>query len=104
MAGGKHKKRSNRNQGYLASSKPSSPTTARYEYTNISEYQEADGEGIPDPVAAEVEGEGTEGDSGPDENKPETVENADDEGDSAADEFAAEEESFDEDNPSPDAA
>ena len=48
--------------------------------------------------------EGTEGDSGPDENKPETVENADDEGDSAADEFAAEEESFDEDNPSPDAA
>ena len=69
-----------------------------------SEYQEADGEGIPDPVAAEVEGEGTEGDSGPDENKPETVENADDEGDSAADEFAAEEESFDEDNPSPDAA
>lgn len=50
-----------------------------------SEYQEADGEGIPDPVAAEVEGEGAEGDS-------------------AADEFAAEEESFDEDNPSPDAA
>lgn len=69
-----------------------------------SEYQEADGEGIPDPVAAEVEGEGAEVDSGPDENKPETVENADDEGDSAADEFAAEEESFDEDNPSPDAA
>jgi hypothetical protein len=33
MAGGKHKNRSNRNQGYLASSEPNSPTIASPEYT-----------------------------------------------------------------------
>jgi hypothetical protein len=32
MAKGKHKKLTNRNQGYLASSEPSSPTTASLGY------------------------------------------------------------------------
>ena len=41
MARGKGKNISNRNQGYLASSEPSSPTTASPEYTNTPENQES---------------------------------------------------------------
>lgn len=87
-----------------------------------SEYQEADGEGIPDPVhepAAALpapedpnvtdaefeevsEEDGTDFKS--DENRPETGGNVENNTDSVNDEFTAEEESFDEDNPSPDAA
>jgi hypothetical protein len=37
MAGGKHKNISNRNQGYLASSEPNSPTIASPGYPNIPE-------------------------------------------------------------------
>jgi hypothetical protein len=33
MAGGKHRNKSNRNQGYLSSSEPNSPTIASPEYT-----------------------------------------------------------------------
>jgi hypothetical protein len=33
MAGGKHKNRSNRNQGYLTSSEPNSPTIASPRYS-----------------------------------------------------------------------
>jgi hypothetical protein len=40
MAGGKHKNRSNRNQGYLASSEPNSPTTASPGYTITPEKQD----------------------------------------------------------------
>ena len=42
MAGGKHKNRSNRNQGYLASSEPNSPTIASPGYTIMSEKQDMD--------------------------------------------------------------
>ena len=42
MVGGKHKKRSNRNQGYLASSEPNSPTTASPGYTITPEKQDID--------------------------------------------------------------
>ena len=40
MAGGKHKNISNRNQGYLASSKPNSPTIASPGYTITLEKQD----------------------------------------------------------------
>jgi hypothetical protein len=42
MAGGKHKNRSIRNQGYLASSEPNSPTIASPGYTIKSEKQDMD--------------------------------------------------------------
>ena len=42
MAGGKHKNRSNRNQGYLASSEPNSPTIASPGYTITPEKQDID--------------------------------------------------------------
>ena len=42
MAGGKCKKRSNRNQGYLASSEPNSPTRASPGYTITPEKQDMD--------------------------------------------------------------
>jgi hypothetical protein len=42
MARGRHKKRSNRNQGYLASSEPNSPTIARPRYTITPEKQDID--------------------------------------------------------------
>ena len=42
MAGGKRKNRSNRNQGYLASSEPNSPTVESPEYTITPEKQDMD--------------------------------------------------------------
>jgi hypothetical protein len=42
MAGGKHKNRSNRNQSYLASSEPNSPTIERPRYTTTPEKQDMD--------------------------------------------------------------
>ena len=42
MVGGKHKNRSNRNQGYLASSKPNSLTTASTGYIITPEKQDMD--------------------------------------------------------------
>ena len=42
MAGGKHKNRNNRNQGYLASSEPNSPTIASPGYTITPEKQYMD--------------------------------------------------------------
>jgi L-lactate utilization protein LutC len=42
MAGGKHKNRSNRNQGYLASSEPNSPTIASPVQTITPEKQDMD--------------------------------------------------------------
>jgi hypothetical protein len=42
MARGKHKNRSNRNQGYLALSQPKVPTIASPEYTITSEKQDMD--------------------------------------------------------------
>jgi hypothetical protein len=42
MIGGKHKNRSNRNQGYLASSKPNFPTIASPGYTITPEKQDMD--------------------------------------------------------------
>jgi hypothetical protein len=42
MAGGKHKKRSNRNEGYLASSEPNSSTVASPGYTITPEKQDID--------------------------------------------------------------
>ena len=42
MAGGKHKNRSNRNQGYLASSEPNSPIIASPGYTITPEKQDMD--------------------------------------------------------------
>ena len=42
MAGVKCKNRSNRNQGYLASSEPNSPTIASPGYTNTPEKQDMD--------------------------------------------------------------
>jgi hypothetical protein len=42
MAGGKHKNVSNRNQGYLASSEPNSPTVASPRYPNTQEKQDSD--------------------------------------------------------------
>ena len=42
MAGGNHKNRSNRNQGYLASSEPNSPTIASPENTITPEKQDMD--------------------------------------------------------------
>ena len=42
MDRGKGKNISNRNQGYLASSEPSSPTTASPRYPNASEKQDSD--------------------------------------------------------------
>ena len=42
MAGGKHKNRSNRNQGYLASSEQISPTIASPGYTITPEKQDMD--------------------------------------------------------------
>jgi hypothetical protein len=42
MAGCKHKNRSNRNQGYLASSKPNSPSIASPGYTITPEKQDMD--------------------------------------------------------------
>ena len=41
MAGGKHKNRSNRNQGYLASSEPNTPTIASPGYTITLEKQDS---------------------------------------------------------------
>jgi hypothetical protein len=42
MAGGKHKNRSNRNQGYLASSEPNYATIASPGYTITQEKQDKD--------------------------------------------------------------
>jgi hypothetical protein len=42
MAGGKHKNRSNRNQVYLASSEPNSPTRVSPGYTITREKQDMD--------------------------------------------------------------
>jgi hypothetical protein len=42
MAKGKHKNISNRNQDYLASSEPSSPTTVNPGYHNTPEKQDSD--------------------------------------------------------------
>jgi hypothetical protein len=42
MVRGKHKNISNRNQGYLASSEPSSPTIASPGYPNTPEKQDSD--------------------------------------------------------------
>jgi hypothetical protein len=42
MAGGKHKNRSNRNQGYLASSEPNSPTITSPGYTITPEKHDMD--------------------------------------------------------------
>jgi hypothetical protein len=42
MAGVKHKNISNRNQGYLASSDPNSPTIASPGYPNTPEKQDSD--------------------------------------------------------------
>jgi hypothetical protein len=42
MAKGKGKNINNRNQGYLASSKPSSPTTVSLKYTNTPGKQDSD--------------------------------------------------------------
>jgi hypothetical protein len=42
MTGGKHKNRSNRNQGYLASSNPNSPNIASLGYTITPENQAMD--------------------------------------------------------------
>jgi hypothetical protein len=42
MAGGKHKNRSNRNQGYSASSEPNSPTTTIPRHTITPEKQDSD--------------------------------------------------------------
>ena len=42
MAGGKHKNRSNKNQGYLASSEPNFPTIASSGYTITPEKQDMD--------------------------------------------------------------
>jgi hypothetical protein len=42
MAGGKHKNTSNRNQGYLASSKTNSPTITSPGYTITPEKQDSD--------------------------------------------------------------
>jgi hypothetical protein len=42
MVRGKHKNISNRNQGYLASSEPSSPTISCSEYTITLEKQDSD--------------------------------------------------------------
>jgi hypothetical protein len=42
MVKGKHKKLTNRNQGYMASSEPSSPRTASPEYPNTPEKQDLD--------------------------------------------------------------
>jgi hypothetical protein len=42
MAKGKNKNLTNRNQGYLASSEPSSPTTASPGYSNIPEKRDLD--------------------------------------------------------------
>jgi hypothetical protein len=42
MAGGKHKNRSNRNQDYLASSEPNSPTIASLRYNITPEKQDMD--------------------------------------------------------------
>jgi hypothetical protein len=42
MVGGKYKNISNRNQGYLASSEPKSPTIASPGYPNTSEKQDSD--------------------------------------------------------------
>jgi hypothetical protein len=42
MGGGKHMNRSNRNQGYLASSEPNFPSIASPGYTITSEKQDMD--------------------------------------------------------------
>ena len=42
MVKGKHKNPTNRNQGYLVTSEPSSPTTASPRYSNTLEKQELD--------------------------------------------------------------
>jgi hypothetical protein len=42
MAGGKHKNRSNTNQGYMASSEPNSSTIANSGYTITPEKQDMD--------------------------------------------------------------
>ena len=42
MVKGKHKNLNNRNQGYMASSEPSSPTTASPGYPNTLEKQDLD--------------------------------------------------------------
>ena len=42
MVGGKHKNRSNKNQGYLASSEPNSPTIASPRYTITPEKEDMD--------------------------------------------------------------
>jgi hypothetical protein len=47
MAGGKLKNRSNRNQGYLASSEPNSPTITSPGYTITPEKQDMDLKSLP---------------------------------------------------------
>jgi hypothetical protein len=47
MVGGKYKNISNRNQGYLASSEPKSPTIASPGYPNTSEKQDSDLKSLP---------------------------------------------------------
>jgi len=42
MARGKHRNPSNRNQDYMASSEPNSPTKANTEYPNTPEEQDLD--------------------------------------------------------------
>jgi hypothetical protein len=42
MAGDKHRNRSNRNKGYLASSEPNSPTITSHGYTISPEKQDMD--------------------------------------------------------------
>jgi hypothetical protein len=42
MVGGKHKNRSNRNQGFLTASEPNSPTMANPGYTTTPEKQDMD--------------------------------------------------------------
>ena len=42
LAKGKHKNPTNRNQGHMATSEPSSPTTASHRYPNTPEKQELD--------------------------------------------------------------
>ena len=48
MSRGKHKNRSNRNQGYLASSEPNSPTIASPGYTITPEKEDMDQKSLDD--------------------------------------------------------
>jgi hypothetical protein len=47
MVGGKHRNTSNRNQGYLASSEPNSPTIASLGYTITLDKQDSDLKSLP---------------------------------------------------------